>query len=84
MKRYPQITIVTVRCSCCNENAPHDRDHAVCQYDPATEMVVCPNCQDDYRSSAELWGKVVVWADLPSDKIDYDVREYEPDDYTND
>ena len=85
MKRsYPQITLVTVRCSCCNENAPHNKDNAVCQYDPDTEMVVCPNCEDDYVVSSAAYGYVVVWADLPSEKLDYDVREYEPDDYTND
>jgi len=84
MKRFPQITTVTVRCSCCNENAPHDRDHAVCLYDPATEMVVCPNCQEDYVNNCKAYGTAVVFVDLPSDKLDYDVREYEPDDYTND
>lgn len=80
MKRYPQITLVTVRCSCCNENAPHDKDHAVCQYAPATEMVVCPNCQEDYVNNCKVYGTAVVFVDLPSEKIDFETLDMDEDD----
>ena len=80
MKRYPSITLVTVRCSCCNEKAPHDRDHAVCQYDPATQMVVCPNCEDEYILGSTKEGIIPQLIDIPDTLIDYETLDMDEDD----
>lgn len=81
--KYPPIRTITCKCDACNNEVPHDKDHLVSLYDPFTKMVVCPDCQDDYKSSAELWGDAVNFIDVPEDRICYDEREYEPD-YDND
>jgi hypothetical protein len=47
-------------------------------------MVVCPNCEDEYILGSTKEGIIPQLVDIPDNLIDYDVREYEPDDYTND
>ena len=82
--RHTTTPYATCKCDVCLEEKNFSYDEDTHNYDSESGMVVCKCCFSDFEASAKVYETPVKWEPVPETKLDYDVREYEPDDYTND